>query len=375
MLRNIIFSLFLVLTLSNVAAAQDTVVTKAYIQSLEERVQRLESTTGANELFKERLDLINDKIENLQTESQISSAGVANQIAASSNYLSMWGIVFGLILFGVGAYITVMQNRTAKYLQESKEVLASQRSIENEVINAKKVMEDVQGNVDVTKREVEDTRKEVKATQEMINNNLSELYLRLQAEEVNYLIDKVYQQPYRIYQLYDRFSVLWLTKEHFRRLGDFIILRDEVGETRVKDTIFNIILNQFPETWLQDRKLKEYFVEMNSWIRVIKNYDYQSVKRLVDSLLVYMANKKPEEIDYKIGSVYLEKAYKLYEAIVGNRIVPSEVRDSLPDRKLTKYFYERLGCVDNYSSSVMAAARCRNARKLEAVLSYRVAMR
>ncbi|WP_460924606.1 winged helix-turn-helix domain-containing protein, partial [Pontibacter brevis] len=44
-------------------------------------------------------------------------------------------------------------------------------------------------------------------------------------------------------------------------------------------------------------------------------------------------------------------------------------------QSLPPSFFEKLGCVDNYSSSVMAAARCRNARKLEAVLSYRVAMR
>ncbi|GAA4443649.1 hypothetical protein GCM10023188_44510 [Pontibacter saemangeumensis] len=54
------------------AAPEDTLISKAYIQSLEEKVQRLESNTGDSELSSERWDLLNDKIENLQGETERS---------------------------------------------------------------------------------------------------------------------------------------------------------------------------------------------------------------------------------------------------------------------------------------------------------------
>ncbi|WP_345162433.1 hypothetical protein [Pontibacter saemangeumensis] len=250
--------------------------------------------------------------------------------------LAVWSVLFALAGIGVGAYVNSQQNKSAKNLEESKAVLTTQRSIENEVMLAKKDMQDIQFQVG-------ETKKEVNYTLQLIENNLTELYIKLQAEEVNFLIEQIYKQPNLMHQLYDRFLVLRLTDEHFQKLVTFIFEQGKLqSDNEAVNSVFSIILNQFPKKWLEDNRLKESFISMNSWVKIIGQYNFEGLKPLVDNLCDYMLDKAPDKVDFKVGSAYLEQSYKLYKGIVTKRVIPPEVRDSLPDKRLTLYFYNKL---------------------------------
>lgn len=334
MLRNLLLTLLVAFTLifPNVATAQDTVVTKTYIKSLEERVQKLETNTSANELSKERLDLLNDKIENLQTESQISSAGVANEIAASSNFLTVWSVVFAVAGIALAAFVNTQQNKSGKNLEENKNILTVTQAM----------LEESKGILELQKQ----GKNEVLEIQRMINNNLSELYIKLQAEEVNYLIDKIFERPSAMYQLFDRFLVLRLNEEHFRRLSLFVFEQSKVNsEYQARVSVFIIILNRFPQRWLRDRELKQYFVEMNNWIRIIGSYRHKEIKYLIDNLCEYLVEVIPERLDFKVGCAFLEQSHRYTKELRGEYTPPEveeQVRNSNPDRWFTAYFYQKL---------------------------------
>lgn len=310
------------------ASSQDTVVTKAYLNSLESRIQVLESSSGVSELTKERVGLINDKVENLENEIDRSAAGVSNQLAASSNYLTVWSVIFAIVGIGIAAYINSQQNKSAKNLEENKHILE---------LN-KVVLEESRGILELQKL----AKNEVLEIQKLINENLTDLYNKLQAEEVNFLIDQINKNPNLMYQLFDRFLVLKLNEDHFRRLANFVIepiqKHDGIGAS---SSVFTIILNHFPIIWLKDKGLKAYFIKTNHWIKIIGNYEYNNLQTLVDNFCLHIKDTVPDELDFRVVSAILECAHNLSEEIRKN-YSPPELRIYDPDRELTKYIYKNL---------------------------------
>lgn len=103
---------------------------------------------------------VSTKIDNQNSVLQTSFSGVSNQISSAGNFLFIVSIIIAILVVGLGIYITFIEKKVSRILKANKKI----------------------------KKEIEDLN-------EMIQNDITSLYLKLETEETKSLIKRLVNVP------------------------------------------------------------------------------------------------------------------------------------------------------------------------------------
>ncbi|MBN2396356.1 MAG: hypothetical protein JXC36_07840 [Candidatus Atribacteria bacterium] len=184
------------------------------IDSMKFKIEQQEQQFNSlNRDIKEVRLLLDKQDKVLDTQLNIisnSNDSISNQISSTSNLISIAGLIFGLFGLFIGVYITVIQNRSSAILTQSKEIL-------------EKVIA-IQKDVDTTKKQ--------------IDNDLKGIYLKIQEQEIEYILNRLEKIPEDINHVFNRLASLEMHEKYFDRIKPMII--NQFNKTKHSDFVMNL---------------------------------------------------------------------------------------------------------------------------------------
>ncbi|MBW4888664.1 hypothetical protein KXQ82_03010 [Mucilaginibacter sp. HMF5004] len=135
---------------------------------------RSSATTDSIKMLNSKIIDQQAQIDRLNSLIQTSNGSIANSISGSQHYLSVFTVLFSLLGILIGIAITYLTNRASHILRDNRLVLEETKRSRNETI-------EIQDNV--------------KSLSDTINNNLGDLYVKLQDEELIQTINILTNNP------------------------------------------------------------------------------------------------------------------------------------------------------------------------------------
>lgn len=147
--------------------------------------------------FQNKISELNKKIETFQEtvdrERAISDKtfnSLSNQLSASSNSLTLFGILFGVLAIGIGIYVTHIERKIVTLKEKNIDLL-------NQTLNVKK---------------------EVVEINRLIQTDISGLYKKLKKEETSHILNRLINVPKDITNLMDELLSRDLERADFDKL-------------------------------------------------------------------------------------------------------------------------------------------------------------
>lgn len=224
------------------------------IDSLSQRIDFFESQI-TDKLC--HIDILDRQVADLHTQLSESQNFLSNAIASSDRFLSVASIAITIIAIALGVYITWCQNR---------------------VVKIKKIVEDKETEIQLLKKEVDSTNKQ-------IQGDLSSLYKKLRREETVTLLNRLVQVPEDINNIARFLLIRDLEVEDFNQLNEaFAKIKND------KDYVIPyliVLFQHFAGLSIKDEILRNLLIE---------NYQYlipNSFKNDIQKSTVDMVKELP----------------------------------------------------------------------------------
>lgn len=212
----------------------------------------------------QRINNSQTQIENFSENLHQSNEGIANQISSATNYLTIWGLLFGFLGIGLGIYVTWMQSRTSRLLNQSRAILEEQQRIQSQV----------------------------EATRKLIETDLTGLYKKLQEEEINYLLNRLKHFPEDIGNLFGILATIELPQKYYI---DYKIIMANAAKSeneKVKekfDSLIKIGVQHFSKNILNDNEIRP--LVFDRFQKIINGFFTHEILSFTDSFADYILNK------------------------------------------------------------------------------------
>lgn len=153
-----------------------------------------------------------------------ANGNISNQIGSLNNSLSYGGVFFTIFGLFAGFYVTMMLRKSAENLHQSELILNKQNKIKED-----------------------------------IDNNLENLFERLNQKEIDYVFDRLESSPYDLHQLYHVLACRDLNSKYFNKIK-YLLEKWDVGKP--EQPFFNQIISllrlsvqHFPKLSIKDRQI------------------------------------------------------------------------------------------------------------------------
>lgn len=341
------FVLIILIGFNSLAKADNTktLSAKEEIVILNERIIELkEKQIRDSLLFRKQIKELEEKqaYQNNQIDSQtgmIDTAfdGVSAEIGASSNYISILGIVIAIFSIGLGIYITRIE-KSIKQMNDDSETL-------------------VRRNIEI--------KESVEALSEKITKDSKGLYKIIRNEESNHLLDRLISVPEDIANLFYSIASRDLELVHFQKLKEAYL--QVKNEENFSVDYLTLLFQHFSGLSILDNDLKSEFIKSleTSFKNSYKNDLIKSVKDLFtsigeldlsnykDEINIYVEHLckhkycEMEEIYFEINKVLDARdfKFKLYDLI--NKKPETTIFRKMFGKIILDYNYEDLSDSEN----------------------------
>lgn len=263
----LIFPLFLI--------SQESKETKPNVKEIEQKLNKIEETI-------ERERYISDK----------SFDSISNQLSASSNSLSLFGILFGVLAIAIGIYVTYIERKIVAINEKNINLLNETKTVKEEVIEINRlIQQDIEG-----------------------------LYKKIKKEETSHILDRLIKVPRDISNLMQDLLSRELDKGDFDKLK----ISSQKIDPKEKEYIekYQILFFQhFSDLALKDESMNSIFTD---YIATAVNCSFENdIMKSTNDIFSYLidsgfVNNKLQINEYFKGLNRSEfKEYKpLYDLII-----------------------------------------------------------
>lgn len=292
--------------------------------------------------LKDEIKHLDTKVELLAQHNDRTTNGISTQLSAASYNLTLFAILFGVTSLILGIYITYVYRKIVKIGENNKFILEQSREI----------------------------KKEVETINNLIQNDIYGLYLKIKREETEHILKRLVLVPYDIVnfveQLVSRdlepkdFSIL---KEAYLKIIDLPELSPEekVGKLGFKDSYRLIFFQHFLDLSIKDKLIGS---DLNNFYKIgiensFENDIIKSSEDFINAIIDEGFQSKKEEIrSFFIGLLQTEyrKREEIYNTLfykIKSRDKRFKFYDLIPiynDMDLAKTIYGRL-LIKEYQNS------------------------
>jgi hypothetical protein len=140
--------------------------------------------------IEQKLEKIQETIDRERYISDKSFNSISNQLSASSNSLSLFGILFGVLAIAIGIYVTYIERKIVALNEKNIKLLNDTKLVKEEVVEINRlIQQDIEG-----------------------------LYKKIKKEETSHILDRLIKVPYDISNLMQDLLSRELDKVDFDKL-------------------------------------------------------------------------------------------------------------------------------------------------------------
>lgn len=209
----------------------------------DEKSKEIKELKSQIEDLEKRVIYQNDQINSQAGMLDTAFDGVSAELSASSNYISVFGVIIGLLTIGIGLYVTKMEKSIRRMSEDSE--LLMQRNIQ-----IKKDVEDL-GNQIV---------RDSKGLYEVIRN-----------EESNHLMNRLISVPEDISNLFYTIASRDLEEHHFAQFKE--AYTQVKHDSKYNEDYLTLLFQHFSGKSLLDPDIKSAFIKSlpNSFMNSFKS--------------------------------------------------------------------------------------------------------
>ena len=220
---------------------------KKQFEILNKRIDSLKSQLDvqskySNELEK-KLEYQTEQINNQAGMLDTAFDGVSTEISASSNYISIFGVIIALVSIALGWYVTQIE-KSIKSMNDDSEIL-TQRNIE--------------------------IKQSVEALSEKITKDSKGLYNIIRNEESNHILDRLISVPEDIDNLFFSIAARDFQPEHYLKLKEAYLQLKEDPE--YNKNYMTLLFQHFSGLWPFDEDVKD---EVTKFLYHTFEYSYKN---------------------------------------------------------------------------------------------------
>lgn len=189
------------------------------------------NTTEIVELNKKLIKL-QETIDRERNISDKSFNGISNQLSASSNSLTIFSILFGVLALAIGFYVTYIERKIVKIREENIDLLSQTQTVKKEVVEInREIQSDIEG-----------------------------LFKKIKKEETNHILDRLLNVPKDIANLVEGLLSRELSKADFDKLK-VSYEKLELGDITYTEKYEILFFQHFSDLSLKDLFIKERFIK------------------------------------------------------------------------------------------------------------------
>lgn len=180
----------------------------------------------------QKLEKLQEAVDRERTISDKTFNSISNQLSASSNSLTLFGILFGVLAIGLGIYVTYIERKIVIIREKNIDLLNQTQNVKNEVVEINR----------------------------LIQSDISGLYKKIKKEETSHILDRLMNVPKDISNLLQELLSRDLEKADFDKLKigyQKLLPSDSWYSEKYKMLFFQ----HFSELALKDATTKEAFIK------------------------------------------------------------------------------------------------------------------
>lgn len=186
-----------------------------------------------NHEIKQEIDKLEETIDRERYISDKSFNSISNQLSASSNSLSLFGILFGVLAIAIGFYVTYIERKIVALKEKNIYLLNETKLVKDEVVEINRlIQQDIEG-----------------------------LYKKIKREETSHILDRLIKVPHDITNLMSNLLSRELDKADFDKLK---ISFQKINPNE-KDIIMRyqiLFFQHFSDLALKDKTINPFFTEV-----------------------------------------------------------------------------------------------------------------
>lgn len=180
----------------------------------------------------QKVDKFQETIDRQSNITDKTFNGISNQLSSSSNSLTLFGILFGILAIALGIYVTYIERKIVKISERNVELLNQTLTVKAEVVEInRQIQSDIQG-----------------------------LFKKIKREETNHILDRLMKVPKDVSNLLQELLSRELDRADFDKLkvGYQQLLPEDALYRQKYEMLF---FQHFADLALKDLSIQENFIK------------------------------------------------------------------------------------------------------------------